>query len=81
MSQPLAVLTTGTTGYIGGDAAYAIYSKHKNHKYVHYGRNAESLVKVQQQLPGSEIIVGALEDVKKLSDAAYNADIVLRGSL
>ena len=69
---------TGVTGYIGGDAFYALQ---KDHSELHFSLLVRSVDKgrlVQQKYPSVRIVVGGLDDYDLLVEEAAQADIVLR---
>lgn len=76
------VLATGVTGYIGGHMFDHFVEAHPNEEYTIYGRSTEKLQKVKDAYPKVKIstVTGSLTDKDILEKAAYEAEIVFRGS-
>lgn len=72
--------STGATGYIGGDALYAIFAKHPEYKYTVLVRSPEKAEQVQAQYPSIRVVIGDLDDSALLEKESAEADIVLRVS-
>ncbi|KAH0847007.1 nucleoside-diphosphate-sugar epimerase [Fonsecaea pedrosoi] len=71
------VFITGVTGYIGGDALYALSKKHPEWEYCALIRTQEKANRVQQQYPKLRIVLGDLDDSAVLREESAKADIVL----
>ncbi|KIW75406.1 hypothetical protein Z517_10147 [Fonsecaea pedrosoi CBS 271.37] len=71
------VFITGVTGYIGGDALYALSKKHPEWEYCALIRTQEKANRVQQQYPKVRIVLGDLDDSAVLREESAKADIVL----
>lgn len=70
--------STGVTGYIGGDALYALHSKHPEYEYTALVRTQEKADKVTAKFPDVRIVIGANEDSHLIREEASKADVVLR---
>lgn len=72
---------TGATGYIGGDALYALMRKHPNDYQVSaLVRNSDKGAQVASQYPRIRLVYGGLDNAELLEGEAREADIVLRMS-
>lgn len=67
---------TGVTGYIGGDALYAIANAHPEYEIVALVRNSDKGAKVAAQYPKIRLVYGDLDSVDLLEKEAKEADIV-----
>ncbi|RAK76355.1 NAD(P)-binding protein [Aspergillus fijiensis CBS 313.89] len=68
---------TGATGYIGGDALYALVQKHPEYQYTVLVRSAEKAQAVQEQYPSARVVIGDLDNSELLEKESADADIVL----
>ncbi|XP_014556607.1 hypothetical protein COCVIDRAFT_26591 [Bipolaris victoriae FI3] len=68
---------TGATGYIGGDALYAIANTYPDLEITALVRNSDKGAKVAAQYPKTRLVYGMLDSTDLLSEEASNADIVL----
>ncbi|PSN70894.1 NAD(P)-binding protein [Corynespora cassiicola Philippines] len=68
---------TGATGYIGGDALYAIASTFPTLSITALVRNSDKGAKIAAQHPKIRLVYGDLDSTSVLSTEAANADIVL----
>ncbi|KAF5633829.1 nucleoside diphosphate sugar epimerase [Fusarium tjaetaba] len=68
---------TGTTGFIGGDAFYALHKAHPDWKYTILVRSEDKGKDVQKQYPDVKLAIGSLDDSKVIEKAASEADIVI----
>ncbi|PSN72706.1 NAD(P)-binding protein [Corynespora cassiicola Philippines] len=68
---------TGATGYIGGDALYALYNKHPDYEYAALVRTEQKAETVKKAFPNIRIVIGDLDDSKVLEEEAAKADIVI----
>ncbi|KAG0652551.1 Aurachin B dehydrogenase [Hyphodiscus hymeniophilus] len=71
------IFVTGATGYIGGDALYALYKKYPDFEYTALVRNSDSGAKVAAEYPKIHLVYGTLEDSDVLEAEAAKADIVI----
>ncbi|CRG83399.1 hypothetical protein PISL3812_00750 [Talaromyces islandicus] len=71
------VFLTGATGYIGGDALFALYSKHPDFAFSVLVRDANKTGAIEAAFPGIRIVVGGLDDFELLEKEAADADIVV----
>ncbi|KAF2018815.1 NAD(P)-binding protein [Aaosphaeria arxii CBS 175.79] len=71
------IFITGATGYIGGDALYALYNKHPEYTYSALVRSEEKGKAVQAAFPNVRIVVGTLDDAEILEREAADADVVI----
>lgn len=74
----LTVPSTGVTGYIGGDALYALATKHPELSYTALVRSTEKAEQVRARYPSVRVVIGNLGDSDLLKKEAADADIVLR---
>ncbi|KAH7208256.1 hypothetical protein BKA60DRAFT_599336 [Fusarium oxysporum] len=72
-----SVFITGTTGFIGGDAFYALHKAHPDWKYTILVRSEDKGKDVQKQYPDVKLAIGSLDDSKVIEKAASDADIVI----
>lgn len=70
--------STGATGYIGGDALYAIANAHSEFDITCLVRNSDKGAKVASQYPKVRLVYGDLDSTGLLEEEAKKADIVLR---
>jgi nucleoside-diphosphate-sugar epimerase len=75
------VFITGTTGFIGGDAFYALTKAQPSWKYTILVRSEEKGKDVQKQYPDVKLAIGTLDDSEVIKKAASEADIVIRESI
>ncbi|KAF2714964.1 NAD(P)-binding protein [Pleomassaria siparia CBS 279.74] len=68
---------TGATGYIGGDALYAIASAYPNLSITAMVRNSDKGAKVASQYPKIRLVYGNLDSTELITTEASKADIVL----
>ncbi|KAM0491391.1 hypothetical protein ACHAP8_010658 [Fusarium lateritium] len=71
------VFITGTTGFIGGDAFYALTKAQPSWKYTILVRSEEKGKDVQRQYPDVKLAIGSLDDSDVIKKAASEADIVI----
>ncbi|TXC04536.1 hypothetical protein FocTR4_00000173, partial [Fusarium oxysporum f. sp. cubense] len=72
-----SVFITGTTGFIGGDAFYALHKAHPDWKYTILVRSEDKGKDVQKQYPNVKLAIGSLDDSRVIEKAASEADIVI----
>jgi hypothetical protein len=72
--------STGGTGYIGGDAYYALHEAHPDWDYTLLVRNEDSAKKVLAKYPDAKFAYGDLDSSDVIEKAAAAADIVVRES-
>ncbi|KAL4731024.1 hypothetical protein ACLX1H_003066 [Fusarium chlamydosporum] len=72
------VFITGTTGFIGGDAFYALTKAQPSWKYTVLVRSEDKGKEVQRQYPEVKLAIGSLDDSEVIKKAASEADIVIR---
>ncbi|RMZ70875.1 nucleoside-diphosphate-sugar epimerase [Pyrenophora seminiperda CCB06] len=68
---------TGATGYIGGDALYAVANKYPDLEITALVRNSDKGAKIAAQYPKIRLVYGTLDSTDLLTTEASNADIVL----
>ncbi|KAF5577109.1 nucleoside diphosphate sugar epimerase [Fusarium pseudoanthophilum] len=68
---------TGTTGFIGGDAFYALHKAHPDWKYTILVRSEDKGKDVQKEYPDVKLAIGSLDDSEVIEKAASEADIVI----
>lgn len=71
-------LSTGVTGYTGGDALYSLYNKHPDWEYTAFVRDSDRAAPVAAAFPKVRFAYGTLEDAAIIEEEASKADIVLR---
>lgn len=74
----LMASSTGVTGYIAGDAVYAIDAAYPDIEFTFLVRTKEKAAMVQSAYPGSRVVLGDLDDSDLLEYEAATADMVLR---
>ena len=72
--------STGVTGYIAGDALYALNQKHPDYEYSALVRTQEKADIVKKAFPNIRIVLGGNDDSDLLKEEAAKADVVLRTS-
>ena len=77
---PLTLHRTGTTGYIGGDAFFAIAQAHPDWQLSVLVRNKEKGAKLANEYPQVRIVYGDLDSGDIIEEETKNADIVYRAS-
>lgn len=70
--------STGATGYIGGDALYAIVHAHPEYEIACLVRNSDQGAHVASQFSKVRLVYGDLDSSELLEVEAKDADIVLR---
>jgi hypothetical protein len=75
---PLRILLTGATGYIGGSILDRLVShpKRSSFEITSFSRNAAKAQKLESQF-GVKSVLGSLDDVQQLEEAAATADVVI----
>lgn len=71
-------ISTGVTGYIAGDALYALHQKHPDYEYAALVRTQDKADIVKKAYPNVRIVQGGLDDSDLLKEEAAKADVVLR---
>jgi N-acetyl-gamma-glutamylphosphate reductase len=71
-------LRTGTTGFIGGDALFALEKAHPEYEYTALVRDSKKGALVAAAFPSIRLVYGTLEDSKLLEEESARADIVIR---
>ncbi len=69
--------STGATGYIGGDALYAIANDHPDLEITALVRNSDKGAKVAAQFPKIRLVYGDLNNTKLLTKEASTSDIIV----
>ena len=72
------IFITGVTGYIAGDALYALHQKHPDYEYTAFVRTQAKGDVVKKQYPNIRIVLGGLDNSEIIKDESSKADIVLR---
>ncbi|KAK3063982.1 hypothetical protein LTS18_011196 [Coniosporium uncinatum] len=70
------IFATGCTGYIGGDALYAIANKHPEYDITCLARNSEKGGKIAAQYPNIKLVYGDLNSAELIETESEKADIV-----
>ncbi|KXJ96292.1 hypothetical protein Micbo1qcDRAFT_229235 [Microdochium bolleyi] len=71
------VFLTGASGFIGGDALYALLEAQPSWDLSILVRSKEQGEKIQKVHPKVNLVVGSLDDADIIADAAASADIVV----
>jgi nucleoside-diphosphate-sugar epimerase len=71
------IFITGATGYIGGDALYALYKAHPEYEYTALVRNPDKGALVAASYPSVRLVYGDLDGSALLEEESSKADIVL----
>jgi len=71
------IFATGVTGYIGGDALYAISEAHPDYEITALVRNSDKGAKVAKVYPSIRLVYGDLDSSDLITAEAQKADIVL----
>ncbi|KAJ0104180.1 hypothetical protein J7T55_000531 [Diaporthe amygdali] len=74
------IFLTGVTGYVGGDAFYALEKKHPDYEYTLLVRNEERGKEVKVKYPNAKLVYGSLDDSIVIEKAAAEADIVVHAA-
>ncbi|CAK7263463.1 hypothetical protein SEPCBS119000_000503 [Sporothrix epigloea] len=78
--MPSKIFLTGATGYIGGDAFYALYNAHPEYDYTLLVRSQDRADIVNKAFPDAKnihFVFGNLDSADAISAAAAAADVVL----
>lgn len=73
-------MSTGATGYIGGDTLYALCQAHPDWDYTALVRNEEKADLIKKTFPMVKSVIGDLDNSKLIEEQASKADIVIRKS-
>lgn len=76
--RQLTTSSTGATGYIGGDALYALFKAHPDWEYTCIVRNAGKGAKIAAAYPKVRLVYGNLDSTDLLEEEAGKADIIYR---
>ncbi|KAI0169147.1 NAD(P)-binding protein [Hypoxylon sp. FL1284] len=71
------IFLTGATGYVGGDALYALTKAHPDYEYSLLVRNEERGKPVAAAYPNARLVYGGLDDIDIIKKEAAAADIVI----
>ncbi|KAF2176796.1 putative nucleoside-diphosphate-sugar epimerase [Zopfia rhizophila CBS 207.26] len=71
------LFVTGGTGYIGGDALYAVAHAHPELEITVLVRNSGKGTKIASQYPNIRLVYGDLDSTELLTTEASKADVVL----
>ncbi|KAM3414472.1 hypothetical protein BST61_g9635 [Cercospora zeina] len=74
------IFITGITGYIAGDAFYAIHKAHPDYEYSALIRTEEKAGKVRASYPDVRVVIGGLDDSSIIEEEAAKADIILHAA-
>lgn len=75
------IFVTGVTGYIGGDAIYAVTHAHPEYEITCLVRNSDKGAVVVQDYPSFKLVYGDLDSADLIEEEAKKADIVLSSYL
>jgi len=70
------LFVTGATGYIGGDALYAIIAAHPEYEITCLVRNSDKGALVVKQYPKIKLVYGDLDSSDLIAEESAKADIV-----
>lgn len=76
-SPLLIILDIKVTGYIGGDAIYAIVQAHPEYEITCLVRNSDKGAKVAKEHSSIKLVYGDLDSVDLIEAESKKADIVL----
>jgi len=76
LTKPLS--STGATGYIGGDALFALHKAHPEFEYAALVRDSGRGAAIAASYPRVRMIYGTLDDSSLLEEESGKADVVLR---
>lgn len=76
----ILMLSTGATGYIGGDVFFDFNQAHPDWEYSVLTRTKEKGAQVSSKYPKARIVIGDLDSSDLIAEETKNADIVLRTS-
>ncbi|KAI9709611.1 MAG: hypothetical protein M1812_007659 [Candelaria pacifica] len=71
------IFATGVTGYIGGDALYAISQAHPEFEWTCLVRNSDRGGLIASQYRKAKLVYGTLDDTQMLEEEAKKANVVL----
>ena len=71
------IFVTGATGYIGGDAVFAIANAHPEYDFTCLVRNSDKGASVVKDYPSFKLVYGDLDSVDLIEEESKKADIVL----
>jgi len=74
------VFITGVTGYIAGDAFYALHKAFPDLEYSLLVRTQDKADKITAQYPKARIVLASLDDSETLEKESSKADIVIHGA-
>jgi len=75
--SPLTINSTGATGYIGGDALYAVANTYPDLEITALVRNSDKGAKVASQYAKIRLVYGDLDSADLITKETTDADIVL----
>ena len=71
------VFVTGATGYIGGDAFFAVAKAHPEYDFTCLVRNSDKGAQVAKDCASVKLVYGDLDKVDLIEEECKKADIVL----
>ena len=74
------IFATGVTGYIGGDAIYAIANAHPEYEIACLVRNSDKGAQVAKDYPKFKLVYGDLDSWNLIEEESKKADVVLSKS-
>jgi uncharacterized protein YbjT (DUF2867 family) len=72
------IFVTGATGYIGGDALYAIVEAHPEYEITALVRNSDKGAQVAKDYSKVQLVYGDLDSTDVITEESRKADIVCR---
>ena len=73
----LKLLSTGATGYIGGEVLYVLANTYPDLEITAIVRNSDKGAKIASQYAKIRLVYGTLDDVELLTEESAKADIVV----
>lgn len=80
-NQNLSIISTGASGYIGGDILAELIIKYPAYNYRALVRSQDSGQKIEKAYPNVTIVYGSLDDSELLTNESSKADIIIRKEL
>lgn len=78
MATANSITRTGATGYVGGDALYALEKTHPDYEITALVRNSDKGALVAAAYPKIRLVYGTNDDTQLIEDESARADIVIR---
>lgn len=72
---------TGATGFIGGDALYAVQHAQPSWELTVLVRDEDKAAEIEKTFPNVKFAFGSLDEYDVIKDAAAQSDIVIRKNI